>query len=102
MRVAALDREDTEALIIIGTQCDYIGLRCVLLHEGVHDGACTHGEHDVTHCTICGDPISGVDQADEAWCAECFERNLAQTLEPGQGLGWRPAARHWPQAAEGG
>ena len=56
----------------------------------------------MTHCTICGDPISGVDQADEAWCAECFERNLAHTLEPGQGLGWRPAAPHWPHAAESG
>lgn len=52
----------------------------------------------MTHCTICGDPIHGGDHTDEAWCAECFEVNLAHTLEPGQGLGRRHPSTHWPEA----
>ena len=52
----------------------------------------------MTHCTICGDPIPGGDYTDEAWCAGCFEVNLAYTLEPGQELGWQQTLTHWPEA----
>jgi hypothetical protein len=56
----------------------------------------------VTKCNICGLPLAGDDDADEALCSDCVRRNLAGAeLRPLTWLGESGPPRRAPPARRG-